>query len=68
MTIIECPFCDEIIEVEPPDRFHISLSAKPIPKTFHGDIIQMEVRCNNQVCKKTVMLYWIAPTEYITRI
>ena len=68
MAIIECPFCDEILEVEPPDGFHITLSTKPIPKSFHGDIIQKEVRCKNQDCKKTVTVYWIAPIEYLTRM
>jgi len=64
MAIIECPFCDEILEVEPPDRFHITLSARPMSKNFHGDIIQKKVRCTNEDCKKIVTLYWIAPIEH----
>ena len=68
MAVIECPFCDEILEVEPPDRFHITLSNKPIPKTFLADTIQKKVRCTNEHCKKTITVYWIAPMEYLTRI
>ncbi len=68
MTIIECPFCDEILEVEAPDRFHITLSTKPLPKSFQGDIVQKQVTCKNENCKKTVILYWIAPIEYFTAI
>ena len=67
MAIIECPFCNEILEVEPPDRYHISLSAKPLPKSFRGDIIRKELKCQNQDCKKAVTVYWIAPIEYLTR-
>ena len=68
MTIIECPFCDEILEVEAPDKSHISVSVKPIPKNFHGDIIRKEVRCTNEDCKKTVTVYWIAPIEFFSRM
>jgi hypothetical protein len=68
MTIIECPFCGEFLEVEPPDRFHITLSTKPIPKTFLSDAIQRKVSCKNEECKKTVTVYWIAPIEYVTRL
>ena len=63
MAIIECPFCDEILEVEPPDRFHITLSTKPIPRTFLGDVIQQKVECRNKNCRKTITVYWIAPIE-----
>ena len=52
MAIIECPYCNEIVEVESPDRFHISLSVKPVPKSFHGDIIRKEVMCENKDCEK----------------
>ena len=68
MAVIECPFCNELLEIEPPDRFHISLSTKPIPKTFLGDIIQKQERCRNENCKKTFTVYWIAPIEYFTRM
>ena len=36
MAIVECPFCFEILEVEPPDRLHSAFSfVKPIPKSYH---------------------------------
>jgi hypothetical protein len=68
MAVIECPFCNELLKIEPPDRFHISVSAKPIPKTFLGDIIQKQVICRNEECKRKVTVYWIAPIEYFTRM
>jgi len=68
VAIIECPFCEEILEVEPPDKFHITLSAKPMPKSFHGKIIRKKVNCTNEKCKKAVTVYCIAPIEYFTRM
>jgi len=69
MPIIECPSCNEILEIEPPDRLHSALiSAKPIPKSFHRKIIQERVRCKNQDCRKTIIVYWYAPLEYFCGI
>ncbi|MGD0451166.1 MAG: hypothetical protein ABSA79_08965 [Candidatus Bathyarchaeia archaeon] len=69
MAVLECPSCNEILEIEPPDRRHSTLiSAKPIPKNFHGKIIQKKVRCKNQDCKKTITVYWYAPLEYFCRM
>jgi hypothetical protein len=69
MAVLECPSCNEILEVEPPDRLHSAFSsAKPIQKMFHGKIIQKKVRCKNQGCKKTVTVYWYAPLECLNRI
>jgi hypothetical protein len=68
VAVLECPFCNEIIEVEPPDRFHSAFSsAKPIQNIFHGKIIQQKVRCKNQDCKKAVPVYWYAPMDYFNR-
>jgi len=67
MAVLECPFCYEPIEVEPPDRFHTAFSsAKPIRNSFHGDVVKMKVKC--QECKKAVTVFWYAPLEYFTRI
>jgi len=67
MAVLECPFCYEPIEVEPPDRFHTAFSsAKPIRNSFHGNVVKMKVKC--QECKKAVTVFWYAPLEYFTRI
>jgi hypothetical protein len=69
MAVLECPFCYEPIEVEPPDRFHTAFSsAKPIRNSFHGDVVKKKVKCQNQECKKTVTVFWYAPLEYFNRI
>jgi len=69
MAVLECPSCNEILEVEPPDRIHSAFSsAKPMPKSFHGKIIQKRVRCKNKDCKKTVTIYWYAPITYFCRV
>ena len=67
MAVLECPFCYEPIEVEPPDRLHNAFSsAKPIRNSFHGNVVKKKVKC--QKCKKTVTVFWYAPLEYFNRI
>jgi len=68
MTVLECPSCNAILEVKPPDNFHNAVSSKPIHKSFHGNIIQKKIRCKNKDCRKTMTVYWYAPIEYFTRI
>ena len=69
MATIECPFCFEILEVEPPDRMHIAFSlVKPIPESYHGKIIKKNVKCQKTDCKKSITIYWYAPLEYFARI
>jgi hypothetical protein len=64
MAVFECPSCNEILEVEPPDKRHSAFSsAKPKQKMPHSKIIQKRVRCKNKDCKKTVTVYWYAPLE-----
>jgi hypothetical protein len=64
MAVLECPSCNEILEVEPPDRLHSAFSsAKPNQKISHSKIIKERVRCKNQDCKKTLTVYWYAPLE-----
>jgi hypothetical protein len=68
MAVLECPSCNEILEVEAPDKLHSAFSsAKPTQKGSHGKIIQKKVRCKNQDCKKTFTVYWYAPLEYFCR-
>jgi len=67
VAVLECPFCYEPIEVEPPDRLHTAFSsAKPIRNSFHGNVVKKKVKC--QGCKKTVTVFWYAPLEYFNRI
>ena len=69
MSVIECPFCDKILEVEPPDKFHSAYSSKkPIPRIYHGDVLRSKHKCENPECKKSVTLYWYAPLDYFNII
>ena len=69
MAVLECPSCNEILEIEPPDRLHSALlSTKPIPKGLHRKIIQKKVRCKNQDCKRIITVYWYASLEYFCRM
>ena len=69
MAVLECPFCYEILEVEPPDRLHTAFSsAKPILNSYHGDVVKKKYECQNPDCKKSVTVFWYAPLEYFNRI
>ena len=67
--VLECPFCDEILIVEPPDTLHSAYSTrKPISNSYYGDVVQEQVQCQNPACKKQVALYWYAPLDYFYRV
>ena len=67
MAVIECPYCTEILEVEPPDRSHTAFSvSKPIPSIYYGELVKKTVRCVK--CKETFTVFWYAPLEYFARI
>ena len=69
MAVLECPFCYEILDVEPPDRLHSAFSIeKPISKSYHGSILKKKHKCQNPGCKKTLIIFWYAPLEYFNRI
>jgi len=69
VAVLECPFCYEILEVKPPDRLHTAFSfAKPIPKSFHKNIVKKKHKCQNPECKKPITIFWYAPLEYFNRI
>jgi hypothetical protein len=69
MAVFECPFCYEILEVEPPDKLHTAFSSvKPIPNSYYGDIVKKKYKCQNQNCKKSITAFWYAPLEYFSRI
>ena len=67
--VFECPFCDEILEVEPPDKRHLAYSSKkPVPRSFHGEVLKKKHKCQNPECKKSTTLYWYAPLDYLNRL
>jgi hypothetical protein len=69
MAVLECPFCYEPLEVEPPDRLHTAFSSeKPTRNSFHGNVVRKRVRCQNPICQKPITVFWYAPLEYFNRI
>jgi uncharacterized protein YlaI len=69
MATFECPFCNEILEVKPPDRLHSAFSfVEPIPKSYHQKIAKRQYMCQNPECKKSITVFWYAPFEYFSRI
>ncbi len=67
--VLECPFCNHILEVEPPDALHTAYSsAKPIPKSYHENVVKKRYKCENQECRKMITIYWYAPFDYFNRI
>jgi hypothetical protein len=69
MTTIECPFCYEILDIQPPDKLHTAFSLeKPIQKSYHGQILKKKLVCQNPNCNKSITVYWYAPLEYFNRI
>jgi len=69
MVLVECPFCNEVLEVEPPDKLHTAFSfVNPIPRSYHGDILKTKHKCPNPNCEKPVIVKWFAPLEYFNRL
>ncbi len=69
MVLIECPFCNEILEVQPPDKLHTAFSfVNPIPHSYHGNIMKTKYICPNQNCEKPIIVKWYAPQEYFERV
>jgi len=69
VATLECPFCYEILEVQPPDRLHSAFSfSMPLPKSFHEKIIKKKYKCQNLKCKKLITIFWYAPLEYFNRL
>ena len=68
-VVLECPFCEEIVEFESPDRLHFAYSMKkPLSASYHGDLIKKKRKCQNPDCKKTTAIYWYAPVDYLIRV
>ena len=69
MALIECPFCNEILEVEPPDKIHTAFSfVNPIPHSYNGNIVKTKHLCPNQNCEKPIIIKWYSPQEYFERM
>jgi hypothetical protein len=69
MTLIECPFCNTILEVEPPDKIHAAFSiVTPLPHSYYGDIVKTKHKCSNPNCEKSIIIKWFAPLEYFSRL
>jgi hypothetical protein len=69
MVLIECPFCNTILEVSPPDKLHIAFSfVTPIPRSYHGEILKTKQLCPNGNCEKPIIIKWFAPLEYFNRL
>jgi len=67
--VLECPFCNKIFEVEPPDQLHTAYSSvKPIHASYHAKVVKKRHKCENSDCKKTITIYWYAPLDYFNRI
>jgi hypothetical protein len=69
MAIVECPYCFEILEVEPPDKLHTAVSSvKPLSNSYHADVLKEKHKCQNPECKKPITIFWYAPLEYFNRM
>jgi hypothetical protein len=69
VATIECPFCYEILEIDPPDRLHTAFSlVKPMRESYHGKIVKKNHKCQKSDCERSIAVYWYAPLEYFTRI
>jgi hypothetical protein len=69
LATLECPYCYEILEVKPPDPLHSAFSlTKPMPKSYHENILKKRYNCQNPECKKQITILWYAPLEYLNRI
>ena len=65
-SVLECPYCFEVFEVEPPDRAHTAYtSTKPEPKAFQAEIIKKKYNCKNPNCKKPITTYWFTPLDFL---
>ncbi len=69
VAVLECPFCYEILKVEPPNRLHSAFSLeKPTPKSYHGEIVKTKYKCQNPGYKKPITIFRYSPLEYFNRI
>jgi hypothetical protein len=69
MVLVECPFCNEVFEVEQPDKLHTAHSlVNPIPHSYYGSIVTTKHLCPNPNCEKPIVIKWYSPMEYFERI
>ena len=41
---------------------------KPLPKSFHENVVKKTHKCQNPECKKPITVFWYAPLEYFNRL
>jgi hypothetical protein len=69
MVLIECPFCNQLLEVKPPDKIHTAFSiVDPLPHSYYGKILKTMHKCPNPNCEKTILVKWYTPQEYFSRV
>ncbi len=69
MVAFECPFCNQALEVQPPDKLHSAYSFdKPAYKSYHGKVIEKKLLCQNPNCNEQFIVYWYAPYDYFNRV
>jgi hypothetical protein len=65
-SVLECPFCFEIFEVDSPDKAHTAYSSKkPNQEVFRANIVKKRHRCKNPKCNKILTTYWYAPLDFL---
>lgn len=69
MVAFECPSCNHVLEVKPPDRLHSAYSFdKPASKSYYGEVIEKVVACQNPDCNEQMTIFWYAPYDYFNRV
>jgi hypothetical protein len=67
--LLRSPCCDWPFEANPPDRLHSAYSfEKPSRGSFHGEVMEQNLVCQNSECKKPITLFWYAPMNYFDRV
>jgi hypothetical protein len=69
MVLIEGPFCNTILKLNPPNKLHTAFSF-----VTHNEEVTMEKivktknRCPNGNCEKSIIIKWFAPLEYFNQL
>ncbi len=64
--VLNCPYCNAIFEVTPPDSWHFESSLEePLMSEVYGEVKKQELVCKNSKCRKSITVYWYAPIEYL---
>jgi hypothetical protein len=66
---LRCPYCQCILEVQPPNNWYNVYSFKePLKQSYPGEVKKQEIVCQNPECQKKITIYWHAPIAYIAAI